>query len=153
MFPSSASLSTSAYINILINDGEVELDRALCNRYRHSLDFKTAYIDLDDTLLVRDQVNLLVMKFVFHCINQGKVVRLITRHQFDLNETLRRHRLLGLFDEIIHIPNEAPKSSLIVGPNAIFIDDSFSERMGVAQRCGIPTFDASMLEMLTEQAE
>jgi carbamoyl-phosphate synthase large subunit len=140
-------------ISILINDGEIELDRALCNRYRHSLDFKTAYIDLDDTLLVRDQVNLLVMKFVFHCINQGKVVRLITRHQFDLNETLRRHRLSGLFDEIIHIPNGAPKSSLVVGPNAIFIDDSFSERMDVAQRCRIPTFDASMLEMLTERAE
>lgn len=141
------------HINLLINHGQVELDRALCNRYRYCIDFNTAYIDLDDTLLFRGRVNLQVMKFIFHCINQGKVVKLITRHRSDLDETLRKHRLLNLFDDIVHISNDVPKSSLITGRDAIFIDDSFSERMDVAQRCGIPTFDASMLEVLTERAE
>lgn len=141
------------HINLLINHGEVELDRALCNRYRYCIDFNTAYIDLDDTLLLRGRVNLQVMKFIYHCINQGKVVKLITRHRSDLNKTLRKHRLLNLFDDIVHISNDIPKSSLITSRDAIFIDDSFSERMDVAQRCGIPTFDASMLEVLTERAE
>lgn len=33
---------------------------------------------------------------------------------------------------------------------AIFIDDSFAERREVAEACGIPTFDLSMLELLLD---
>ena len=66
---------------------------------------------------------------------------------------MRKHRLENLFDDIIHITEGAPKSGLITERDAIFIDDSFAERLEVANSCGIPTFDASMLEVLTEQAE
>lgn len=140
-------------IKLLINHGEVELDRALSNRYRYQVAFSTAYIDLDDTLILNGQVNLQVVKFIYQCINQGKQVKLLTRHQYDLGETLRRYRLLNLFDDVIHITDGAPKSSLIAERDAIFIDDSFTERMDVVQRCGILTFDGSMLEVLTERAE
>lgn len=140
-------------INLLINHGKVELDRALSNRYRYDIDFNTAYIDLDDTLILDGIVNLQMVKFIYQCINRGKLVKLITRHQYDLNETLRKHRLLNLFDDVIHLTEGAAKSSIITESDAIFIDDSFSERMDVARNCGIPTFDGSMLEVLTEQAE
>jgi carbamoyl-phosphate synthase large subunit len=139
-------------IALLLNPGEVELDRALSNRYRYRLSFSTAYIDLDDTLILRGQVDLQVIKFIYQCINRGKRVKLITRHREDLVVTLRKHRLENLFDDIIHITAGASKSSLITERDAIFIDDSFAERMDVAKICGIPTFDASMLEVLTEQA-
>jgi carbamoyl-phosphate synthase large subunit len=140
-------------IGLLLNPGIVELDRALSNRYRYRLPFSTAYIDLDDTLIFRGQVDLQVIKFIYQCINRGKQVKLITRHREDLGATLRKHRLENLFDDIIHITEGAPKSGLIAERDAIFIDDSFAERMEVANNCGIPTFDASMLEVLTEQAE
>lgn len=140
-------------ITLLLNQGEVELDRALSNRYRFQVAFKTVYIDLDDTLILNGRVNLQVIKFIFQCINQGKVVKLITRHQHDLGNTLRKHRLMNLFDEVIHFTEGEPKSSLITEQDAIFIDDSFAERKDVAQLCGIPTFDGSMLEVLTERAE
>lgn len=140
-------------VNLLINHGEIELDRALSNRYRYHIKFNTAYIDLDDTLILHGQVNLQVVKFIFQCINQGKIVKLITRHRYDVTETLRKHRLLNLFDNVIHIEEGLLKSSSIIERDAIFIDDSFSERMDVAQHCGIPTFDGSMLEVLTERAE
>jgi hypothetical protein len=140
-------------IKLLINPGEVELDRALSNRYRYQLAFNTAYIDLDDTLIVNGQVNLQVIKFIYQCINQGKHVKLITRHQEDLAETLGKHRLLSLFEDVIHITAGMPKSSLIAEQDAILIDDSFSERMDVSQKCGIPTFDGSMLEVLVERIE
>ncbi len=140
-------------IKLLINPGEVELDRALSNRYRYQIAFKTAYIDLDDTLILHGRVDLQVIKFIYQCINQGKQVKLITRHQEDLGETLRKHRLLSLFDDVIHITAGASKSSLITEQDAIFIDDSFVERMDVTQSCGIPTFDGSMLEVLTERIE
>lgn len=140
-------------IKLLINPGEVELDRALSNRYRYQLAFRTAYIDLDDTLVLHGRVNLQAIKFIYQCINQGKQVKLITRHQYDLSETLRKYRLLNLFDDVMHVTEGVSKSSLITERDAIFIDDSFAERMDVSQRCDIPTFDGSMLELLTERIE
>lgn len=134
-------------------DGIIELDRALGNRYRHSINFSTLYIDLDDTLLVKGRVNILAMKLVFQCINNGKKIVLLSRHRGDLDQTLARHRLSGLFDEIIHLSEAEKKSSHIKRSDAIFVDDSFAERMDVSEHCNIPTFDFSMIELITEQAE
>ena len=134
-------------------DGAIELDRALGNRYRHSINFSTLYIDLDDTLLVNGRVNLLAMKLLFQCINNGKKIVLLSRHLSDLDQTLASHRLSGLFDEIIHLREGEKKSSNIKPSDAIFVDDSFAERMDVSEHCNIPTFDCSMIELLTEQAE
>ena len=137
----------------MINTGEVELDRSLSNRYRYQLDFKTAYVDLDDTLILNGQVSLQVIKFIYQCINQNRKVVLITRHQHDLVETLSKYHLSNLFDHIIHITQGASKSDLITERDAIFIDDSFSERLDVALNCEIPTFDGSMLEVLIDRVE
>jgi hypothetical protein len=134
-------------------DGIIELDRALGNRYRHSIRFSTLYIDLDDTLLVNGRVNILAMKLLFQCINNGNKIVLLTRHRSDLDQTLARYRLSGLFDEIIHLGETEKKSSHIKQDDAIFVDDSFAERMDVSEHCNIPTFDCSMIELLTEQAE
>lgn len=133
--------------------GGVELDRALGNRYRHSIEFRTLYIDLDDTLLFNDRVNVLAVKLLFQCINRGRRVVLLTRHCGDLGETLARHRLAGLFDEVIHLAEGERKSHYVIDESSIFVDDSFSERMDVAECRNIPTFDCSMIELLTEQAE
>lgn len=134
-------------------DGIIELDRALGNRYRHSIRFSTLYIDLDDTLLVNGRVNILAMKLLFQCINNGNKIVLLTRHRSDLDQTLARYRLSGLFDEIIHLGETEKKSSHIKQDDAIFVDDCFAERMDVSEHCNIPTFDCSMIELLTEQAE
>jgi carbamoyl-phosphate synthase large subunit len=140
-------------ITLMINRGEVELDRALSNRYRYEVAFTTAYIDLDDTLITGGRVNLQAIKFIYQCINQGKAIKLITRHQQDLGCTLRKYRLMNLFDDVIHLAPGQSKSSSITEHDAIFVDDSFAERKDVAHVCGIPTFDGSMLEVLTERAE
>jgi hypothetical protein len=140
-------------ISVLPVDGVIELDRALGNRYRHTINFSTLYIDLDDTLLVNGRVNVLAMKLIFQCINTGKKIVLLSRHRGDLKQTLAKHRLSGLFDATIQLGETETKSSNITLCDAIFVDDSFAERMDVAERCKIPTFDCSMIEMLTEQAE
>ena len=137
-------------ISVQQNVGFVELDRALSNRYRHSICYSTLYIDLDDTLILNNQVNLQVIKLLFQCINKGKKIVLLTRHREDLNKTLIKHKLLGLFDEIIHLRDGEKKSSHIKQSDAIFLDDSFVERMDVLTHCNIPTFDCSMIEILTE---
>lgn len=137
-------------ITIMTNPGRVELDRALSNRYHHDIHFEVLYVDLDDTLLLRGQVNLDIVRLIYDCINNSKRVVLITRHRHDLPATLARHRLSGLFDEIIHLTGMQRKSGYITEKNAIFIDDSFAERRDVALACGIPTFDSSMVELLTQ---
>jgi len=133
--------------------GVVELDRALGNRYRHSIKFDTIYIDLDDTLLTNGRVNIAAVKLLYQCINSGRKIVLLTRHTGNLDDTLAKHRLAGLFDEVICLRQGEKKSSRIGGGTSIFVDDSFGERMDVAELCGIPTFDCSMIELLTEQAE
>lgn len=135
------------------NEGIVELDRALGNRYRHSVRFFVLYIDLDDTLIVNGRVNTQMVKLLFQCVNDGKKIVLLTRHREDLNQTLAKYRLSGLFDEVINLGVDEKKFSHIECTDAIFVDDSFAERMDVSERCNIPTFDCSMIEMLTEQTE
>jgi len=140
-------------LRVKTNAGNIELDRALFNRYRHDIQFNTTYIDLDDTLILNGKVNLLVIKFIYQCLNQEKKIILITRHRGDLEATLCKHHLSHVFDEIIHVPENGRKADVIGKNDAIFVDDSYSERMDVANHCGIRTFDCSMLELLTEQAE
>jgi hypothetical protein len=135
-------------VKIVPNRYEVEVDRALENRYRAAVQYQEAYIDLDDTLVVHDRVNLDMIRLVFQCLNEGKKVVLITRHRGDIEQMLARHRLAGLFHGVIHIKQEERKSSYIPHADAIFIDDSFVERMDVARTCGILTFDCSMIELL-----
>lgn len=133
---------------LLRNPGGVELDRTLRNRYRHRIEFDTLYVDLDDTLLQGDQVNLSVVQLLFWCVNHRKRTVLLTRHAGDLDRTLARHRLAGLFDRVVHLQRGEPKAGHIDPGRAAFVDDSFSERLAVATICGIPTFDCSMVEML-----
>ncbi|MGD9950689.1 MAG: ATP-grasp domain-containing protein [Desulfobulbus sp.] len=131
----------------------IEMDRALCNRYNHPVHFRVLYVDLDDTLLLNGQVNTQIVKLIFQCINQGKSITLLTRHNGDLAHTLAHHRLTGLFDKIVHLAVDESKAQYVTEPDAILVDDSFAERMAVADQCGILTFDCSMVEMLTEQSE
>lgn len=135
-------------LQLLTLQVHVELDRALHNRYRLDLHYEALYIDLDDTLLLRGRVNLDALRLVFSCINRQIPVVLITRHDGDLDATLRMHRLTGLFDEVIHLDHKQRKSAFIRHKNAIFLDDSFAERRDVQQECGIATFDCSMIDGL-----
>ena len=140
-------------IRILRNAAPVRLDRALTNRYRHSLTFHTVYVDLDDTLVVRGQVNARLLGFLYQCLNRGVRLILLTRHARDPQETLDRYRLGQLFDEVVHLQPGQSKAGAIHDRPAIFIDDSFGERVCVHEVAGIPTFDCSMIEMLLDDRE
>ncbi len=138
-------------VAILTNNAYVEIDRALVNRYRHQIDYSSVYVDLDDTLIVHDKINVHVISFIYQSINEGKKIVLLTKHEKDLNSTLARFRLTDLFDEIIHINREDAKADYIKVRDAILIEDSFSERKAVSERLGIYTFDCSMVEVLLNE--
>jgi carbamoyl-phosphate synthase large subunit len=128
----------------------VELDRALVNRYRHDLRYSTVYVDLDDTLIVRDAVNATLVAFLYQCLNAGHPLVLLTRHRGELDQTLGRFRLHGLWDRVVLVAEHEAKADYIPEPDAILIDDSFRERADAHERRGIATFDASMLEVLLD---
>jgi carbamoyl-phosphate synthase large subunit len=138
-------------VQIMLNDVNVEIDRALVNRYRHDVHYSSVYVDLDDTLILNGKVNTELVRFLYQCVNAGKRLVLLTKHDGDLDQRLGRHRLAGLFDEVIQCDRSTCKAVHVVEPDAILIDDSFSERRAVQAERGIMTFDCSMLEMLIEE--
>ncbi len=141
------------HIEILTNQGAVELDRSLSNRYRYDIEYTSLYVDLDDTLVINGKVNPVLISLIYQAIGQDKQVILITRHAGDLQKTLVKYKLVGLFDKIIHLRGGEKKSAYIAEANAIFVDDSFAERSDVSKVHGIPTFDCSMVELLVRLAE
>lgn len=137
-------------IEIRPNRLSVEIDRALVNRYRHDVTYGTVYVDLDDLLIVDCRLNVELIRFLVQCANRGVHLKLLTKHGSDLTETLQRFRLAGFFDQVIHLDKSARKADYITERDAIFLDDSFSERKQVSERLGILTFDGSMIEMLLD---
>lgn len=137
-------------VNVDPNDYDVELDRALGSRYKMDVTYERAYIDFDDCLLLGEKVNPELVKFIFQARNKGIEVFLITRHERDINETLKKFRLSDIFDAVIHIKNRDPKSKYIDQKSSIFIDDSFAERSEVKNKLGIPVFSPDMIEMLVD---
>lgn len=135
-------------VSIMTSYQNIELDRALYNRYKHKINYSVLYIDLDDTIILNNKINIKAISLIFKLINDNKKIILITRHQGDLINTLTQYKITNLFDEIIHITNNDKKSCYIKESSAIFVDDSFSERKDVFDKCKIPTFDCSMIEIL-----
>ncbi|MBN3962533.1 ATP-grasp domain-containing protein [Nostoc sp. NMS8] len=137
-------------IEVMTNTFDVELDRALINRYKHYIEYKTVYVDLDDTLVINGKLNLILIQFLYQCINNSKKIILLTKHIGDINEFLKKYRIKDIFDNIIQIDKSAYKANYIFEKNAIFIDDSFTERKSVNTKLSIPTFDSSMVEILLD---
>jgi hypothetical protein len=140
-------------VDIICNSYSVTLDRALTNRYTCDLFFQKVYVDFDDCLVVRNRVNDDLVKFLYQCINKQKRIILITKHQGDLRASLERHRLRGLFDDIIHIAMDDRKTDYIEPKESIFIDDAFSERKQVRDVLGIPVFSPDMIECLMDLSD
>lgn len=137
-------------VSVFQNEYAIRMDRALSNRFELKLEYSHVYIDLDDTLIVEGLVNPLAIAFMHQCRNRGIELVLLTRHNGQLAEILRRHRLETLFDRVVLLERAAKKSDSITEPDAIFIDDSYAERHEVATRRGIATFSPDMIESLMD---
>lgn len=127
-------------VEVIENHFGIELDRALDQKFKIDLEYHTVYVDLDDCLLIDDQLNSELIKFIFQSINKSKRIVLITKHERDLTETLLKFRVLSLFDELIHLRKDQEKSDFMTDRSAVFIDDSFAERKKVSLKLRIPVF-------------
>jgi hypothetical protein len=135
-------------VSIEPNSYQIEMDRALDNRYRLDISYDHVFVDLDDCVIVGGKINLQLVSFLYKTISDGKGVTLITRHHRDPHLTLRDYRISELFDRVIHITSDEKKSVFVDHNSSIFIDDSFAERQDVAQTHRIPVFAPDMIEAL-----
>jgi len=144
------SIYDACNIDIIIepNDFIIELDRALSNKFKIGIEYDSVYIDLDDCLLIKNKINTILISFLYQCINNNKSIYLITRHKGDIDITLKKFRIKQLFDKIFNLGPSEPKSSIIKEKNAIFIDDSFKERLEVRKQKKIPVFSPDAVECL-----
>lgn len=138
-------------VSILENDYDIVLDRALSESYQLELKYSHVYLDFDDTVIFEGRVNPAAIRFIFQCINNKVKIHLITRHKEVLSESLEKYRLAHIFDSQILVKEGEEKAQFIKEKDAIFIDDSFSERRKVHDACGIPAFDSHMLDSLMEK--
>jgi hypothetical protein len=138
-------------VTIAVGNENIEIDRALVNRFRTDLSYQVLYVDFDDTLIIRNEVNVELMKLLYQALNRKIRLVLLTRHAGEINDMLRRYRLEGVFDEVIHLRANEPKAEFIREKRAVLIDDSFAERTAVHDRTGIPVFDPSMIEVLFDE--
>ncbi|WP_169008934.1 ATP-grasp domain-containing protein [Faecalispora jeddahensis] len=130
----------------------VEVDRALYNAYHLPIEFDEVYLDFDDTVIVHDKVNLNLMRYLYQCVNKNIPVKLLTKHDYDINITLKRYKIAPeLFDEIIHTDRAQRKCDFIrPGKRALFIDDSFAERKQMQEAHGMVTLGVDAVEALLD---
>lgn len=122
------------------------VERNIATRASFDFDYDTVFVDLDDTLILNGFAVPQTMAFLYQSIAAGKKINLITRHKFDVAQTLASARIdMGLFDRVIVLNDSESKADHIT-PTSIFIDNHFPERMEVAKRLSIPVLDVDRVE-------
>lgn len=138
-------------VEIIKNNYNIELDRAFINRYRIDINYNTVYVDFDDTIVINGKVNKYLIMFMYQLLGENKKIILLTKHRKNIKESLDKYKIcVNLFDEIIQINENDEKGKYIKDKEAIFIDDSFSERKRIHDELGIPVFDLDEVEALLD---
>ena len=127
------------------------MDRTLISRYEIDYNYETVYFDFDDTLIIDNKVNLKAIWFLYQCLNSGKKIILLTKHDKELYRSMEKYKInSNIFSEIIHIAPTDSKSSYIRPHKAIFIDNAYNERKDVESVHHIPVFDVDNIEVLMD---
>jgi len=137
-------------VEIINNGTEILLDRAFISRFETDIEYDNVYVDFDDTIVVNGKVNGMLMMYLYQAHDKGKKLYLLTKHAKDIDASMEKYAICpGLFEEIIHIPQNGDKTQFIK-PRSIFIDDSFAERKRVREKCAAKVYDLDMVESLLD---
>lgn len=137
-------------VSIIENSFAIESDRALTTCFKTDISYDTVYIDFDDTIVCHGMVNTDIIKFIYQAKNEQKRIILLSRHASDIHQSLQKYCIDPmLFEDVIVIDDrKTPKSGYIKTKSAIFIDDSFAERIEVLHKCHIPVFSVNDVDVL-----
>lgn len=136
-------------VEILRNQYAVQLDRCLHNRFKADLTYSRVYLDFDETLVVGKHVHANAIAFVYQCRNRNIPIVLLTKHRYNLSDSLRKCGISeNLFEKVIQLNEHQSKCDYINPVDAIFIDNYWFDRRAVKERFGIPVFDVDTIECL-----
>lgn len=135
-------------VEALDNSFSIKISRSLQTKYELSLEYQTVYLDLDDTLIVDNAVNAKMIAFVYQCVNNGKNVVLLTKHDGDVQAYLEQYKIdSSLFTKIIPLDDTQNKSVFFEDKKGILIDNLYAERKE-ALKNGLAVFDADAIDAL-----
>ena len=139
-------------VEVVDNEFDIEVDRALFSRFQVGFEYDRIYLDLDDTLVCRGEVQPYVLLLLYQAARQGKPVYLLTRHASDVHQTLKSTKIHAeLFAEITALGwDEEKYKALKPGGRPIFIDNAFKERQKAKENLGIPVFDVDAVGCLLD---
>lgn len=144
-------------IGITPNKYKIWLDKTYIDRFKIDYEYKRVYLDFDDTLVFkREKYNTEAMRFVYQCLNKNIQVILLTKHEYDIHETMKNIRLNeSIFDQIIEVPLNHMKYEFMDNKvPSIFIDNAYAERKAVKEHIpDMPTFDVSNFDCLIDWAD
>lgn len=107
------------------------------------------WFDLDETLVCRWMPIKQLVKFLQTLKSVGFNVGLITRHTYEITETLSKIGLSNkLFDKIVKVELHQKKSSFISASN-VFIDNDFKERLDVRSNTGAMVLDLDQIDFIS----
>ena len=140
-------------VSIISNDYDVEMDRALDNKYKINISYNEVFVDFDDCIYLENKyVNETLIAFLYRCRNEGIKVSLLSKHddekQQSLDYLLEKLCIKQIFDRIIQLNVKDKKYKYVDNRNSIFIDDSYAERKEIKERCNINVFSVDMVEVL-----
>ena len=98
-------------------------------------EYSQIFVDFDDTIIVKSETNLPLLKFIRGKKRDGTRISVISKNIGDLMGLIRHLGLENDFDEIIQVPpSRAKKDFILTSCSFLFIDDSFAERREVKEK-------------------
>ena len=130
---------------------DLSMDRAFVSRFQFQFDYRTLYVDFDDTLCLKGELNPDLVTLVVMARHLGKKTVLLSRNDGNCRDWLNVHGIAGLFDRIILLDRETPKR-VHIEPGGLLIDDSFAERKA-CREAGVISFDADAAGALLQHLQ
>lgn len=114
---------------------------------------KSIYFDLDETLVMFEKPVELTIDFLNDCYVKGYSCYLITRHIYDISNTLKS---IGVdkdyFKRIYKVNMKEKKGEVLLSlgctKDDLFIDNEFPERLEVRKRTGCNVIDVNQIEFV-----
>jgi len=133
-----------------LNSYSAEMDRALDNKYKIDLEYDSVYVDYLDCLCVHGKVNANLIRYLYECVANGKRIVLVAlKHEYS-ESVMRALRLSELFDECLLVGHYDEIRTHVQNDKAIYIVNSYFDRVARSQDLGIPVFSLDMVECLYE---
>jgi len=136
---------------LLINKYNISCYKCFENKYKLDFDYNTVYIDLDDTIIIKNKVNTKIIQYIYYLKNNNKNIIIISKNNNPLKELEKYNINTNLFDKIITCDKNTKKIDLIDNfDKCIFIDDSYIERKYFYDK-NINVFNCDMIECLFDE--